>query len=172
MVTGHGVDSASAELSNLSAALWRIRELLDLLTYRIEVQRALSESGRARWLAHASTEVESLLRRIREAELLHAVEVGPAATALGLPEDASLAQLVAAAPAPWDHLLAEHRQALIDATTELTQSGELNRQLLDAGYQAVQAALVSLAGSTPAQTYSASGEPEHDSSPHLFDQSS
>lgn len=160
----------TAALSGLSSALWQIRELLDLLVYKVDVEQSLVETGRSVWLPHASTEVECLLDRMYEAELLRAIEVGPAAAALGLPEDSSLAQLVAAAPEPWGHVLAEHRQALIDATTELTESTATNRQLLDESYRAVQKTLDALAGATTGQTYTAAGASDRSRTPRLFDQ--
>ncbi len=165
-------DVAVDACEELSESLWRARELLELLAYRVEVQRALVETGRVSWVARATQEVDDLLARIRAAELLRAVNTVPTAQALGLADTVSLAEIAEAAPAPWDHVLGEHRQALLEATRDLTEAARANRELLAAGAHAVEDVLAQFSGPVAASTYSATGAAEHDSTRRLFDQSS
>jgi hypothetical protein len=165
-------DEATQAFADLSAALWRVRELLDLLTYKIEVERALVETGRAPWVPRATQEIERLMNQVREADLLRAIETAPVAEALRLDGRAPLGEIVAAAPEPWDHVLADHQQALLAATRELTEAAEANRQLLAAGYRSVQDTLAQFTGSAAAATYTATGAAVPASERRLFDQSS
>ncbi len=164
-------DGAREAFTDLSDALWRVRSLLDVLAYRIEVERALVETGRSAWVVRATEEIEHLLAQVHSAELLRTIDTGPAAEALGLAEDASLGEIVAAAPAPWDHVLAEHRAALLAATSDLTDAAEETRQLLAAGFRAVQDTLAQFTGASAAGTYTATGAPEAASVHRLFDRS-
>src|SRR3954453_7804841 len=45
-------------LPDLAAVLWRQRELLEHLAYKLECERLLMTTGRTRWLAAATSEVE------------------------------------------------------------------------------------------------------------------
>ncbi len=158
-------------LSALSDALWRVRGLLDLLAYRVEVERALVESGRTTHLARATDEIERLLDEVRSAELIMAIDTGPACEVLGLAQTASLGQIVAASPAPWDHVLSEHRIALLTATGELAEAAEANRQALAVGLRSVHDSLSQFSAAATAGTYTATGAPETGSAHRLFDRS-
>ena len=48
-------------MEKLSLVLWRERELLEELHYRLEVEQLVLASGRSRWLAHATRDVDALL---------------------------------------------------------------------------------------------------------------
>lgn len=162
---------AAQQCAELSGALWAVRGLLERLAYRLEVQRALVETGRATWVARAAQEVEIALEQVRGAELVRAVDTAPVAVALGLDPEATLSQIAALAPAPWDELLAEHRTALLEATRDLTESAAANRDVLAAGAQAVEDVLSRFTGPTPAATYGPTGARQTDSTRRLFDQS-
>ena len=56
-------------LSELSDVLWTERRLLELLLFKLEEEQLVLTSGRTRWLAHATREVETVLDQIRDAEL-------------------------------------------------------------------------------------------------------
>ena len=47
--------------NELSALLWRERELLELLTFKLEEEQLLLTAGRTRWIEHATREVEQVL---------------------------------------------------------------------------------------------------------------
>ena len=64
---------AETALAHVSSALWRIRELLELLTFKLETEQVLVAAGRTRWLGRATHEVELVLEEIRHAELRRSI---------------------------------------------------------------------------------------------------
>jgi hypothetical protein len=161
---------AERALAGASSTLWRLRELLDLLTFKLEEERLLLAAGRARWLGRATHEVELVLAEIRRTELLRSVEVESAAEALGLPAGPTLSRLAQAAPPPWNDILADHRAAFLAATGEISAIAESNRELLTASYRAVQETLSGLRGERSADAYTAAGVPAAAGGTRLFDQ--
>ncbi|MBF0689198.1 MAG: flagellar export chaperone FlgN [Cellulomonas sp.] len=148
--------STRAVLERLSEVLWRERHLLELLLFKLEEEQLVLTSGRTRWLGHATREVEAVLDEIRTAELGRAVEADAAAQALGLEPGASLAELAAHAPAPWDELLRTHRDAFASLTAEISALADGNRELLAVSHRAAQETLMSLRDTV--QTYDGSGQ--------------
>lgn len=142
-------------LNELSGVLWRERQLLELLLFKLEEEQLVLTSGRTRWLGHATREVESVLEQIRTAELGRAVEAEAAARELGVPEGSSLSVLAASAPAPWDDLLREHHEAFVTLTDEIKSLAESNRDLLATSHRAAQETLMSLQDTV--QTYDPRG---------------
>ncbi|WP_183094866.1 flagellar protein FlgN [Nocardioides stalactiti] len=136
-------------MEKLSLILWRERELLELLSYKLEVERLVLASGRTRWLINATREIEDILATIRETEVLRSVAADEAAAELGLSHDPSLAALAAAAPDPWGSLLLEHRDAFVAAAREIAQLSEDNQGLLTAGFRSARATLLGIVGSGP-----------------------
>lgn len=136
-------------MEKLSLILWRERELLELLSYKLEVERLVLASGRTRWLVNATREIEDVLATIRETEVLRALAADEAAAELGLAPDPSLASLAAAAPDPWGTLLLEHRDAFVVAAREIAQLSEDNQGLLTAGYRSARATLLGIVGNGP-----------------------
>ena len=93
-------------MEKLSLILWRERELLEALEYRLEVEQLVMANGRTRWLARAARDVEHVLDQIRQVELLRSVAADEAAAALGLDPNPSLGGLIAAVDEPWSSILA------------------------------------------------------------------
>lgn len=137
-------------LVELSSALWRERELLEALRCTLEEQRLMVAAGRSQRLDRSAGEVESVLTELRRTELLRAMEADAAAAELGLSPNPSLVALAAAAGELWEAVLSEHRRALREATAAISELAEGNRGLLEAGYRAASAALLTGAGSGPA----------------------
>jgi hypothetical protein len=126
------VPIASTSLCNeVSAVLWWERDLLDGLTFTLEVQRLVLLPGRDRWLARASRGVEESLDRLRQAELVRAVRVARLALELDLDPSPSLRVVVAALNEPWNEVFAGHLQALREATGEVRRLADHNRLQLD-----------------------------------------
>lgn len=143
-------------LSELSSVLWRTRELLELLLFKLEEKQLLLAAGRSRWLPYATREVEVVLDQIRQAEVLRATHAQAVALELGLAPDASLEQLAESAPAPWSDLLHQHRKAFLTLTAEISALAETNRELLTTGQRAVRETMMAFAGS--ADTYGPQGQ--------------
>ncbi|WP_413451450.1 flagellar export chaperone FlgN [Georgenia phoenicis] len=131
-------------LRALSDLLWRERDLLELLHYRLEVEHLLLSAGRTELLPVAVREVDEVLGRVRTAELARAAEIALVTEALGLDDGASLLDIATAAPAPWDGMLHEHRRAFLTLTTEIATVTETNRDFLMATHHATQETLMSL----------------------------
>lgn len=134
-------------LSDVSTILWRERQLLELLLFKLEEERLLLAAGRVRFLARAAREVDSVLEAIRHAELARAVEVEAVGGGLGLGSCPSLRELAEVAPEPWPSLLTDHRQAFLTIAREITDVAGANRRLLVDGQRAV-AETVRTAGGT------------------------
>ena len=132
-----------AEVSNI---LWRERNLLELLLFKLEEEQLVLAAGRTRWLARATQEVELVLEEIRGCELERAVEIAHLAEHLGLGAEPSLRELAAASPPPWGGLLEQHRAAFLTATQEIAQLAKMNRELLAGGLKATEEALHWLVG--------------------------
>ena len=144
-------------LTEVSSILWRERELLDLLLFKLEEEQLLLASGRTRWLGHATREVEMVLGEMKRAELGRAVEVEAVAAELGLAPGVSLRELADGAPPPWGGILREHRNAFLVATQEITVLARSNQDLLANGYRAARDTLASLSGAD-VTTYAPDGQ--------------
>jgi hypothetical protein len=143
-------------LADLSSILWREREMLELLLFKLEEEQLILANNRTRWLAHATREVELVLDQIRRTEVVRAVEVEAIASQLGLGSDASLTDLADSSPAPWNDLLREHRRAFLTLAAEVSTLAQANRDLLTAGQRAVREAMLAVVGSV--ETYGRRGQ--------------
>ena len=139
-------------LPDLAAVLWRQRELLELLAYRLECEQLLLASGRSRWLPAATAEVEALLDDLTVVEMQRAAVSDNAARELGLPEGATLEEIAGTAQPPWTEVLMEHRSALLALTAELGAVAEASRAMTTAGLAAVEATLAAVGGRVGATT--------------------
>jgi len=136
--------AAATALRALSDLLWRERDLLESLHYRLEVEQLLLGAGRTALLPIAAREVDETLSAIRAAELARAAEVRAVAEQLGLADGASLLDIAETAPAPWEGILREHRTALLTLTSEISTAAKTNREALAVAHHATQETLMSL----------------------------
>lgn len=166
----HREEGVVAACADLSESLWRTRELLESLAYRIEVQRALVETGRGSWLARSTRDVDELIATIRTSELSRAVELLPLTELLGLSPEASLREVAEAVPTPWDQVFAEHRHALAELTQGLTEAALANKELLASSARAIDEALARFRTTGTGSTYTASGSRDRESSARFFDE--
>jgi hypothetical protein len=143
-------------LSEVSNILWRERQLLELLVFKLEEEQLVLASGRTRWLSHATREVETILEEIKRVELERAMAVAGSVGELGLSAVPTLRELAAVAPTPWDGIFAEHRRALLTLAQEIEAITKANRDMLTRGQQAAREALASL-GEIDLDAYDASG---------------
>jgi flagellar FlgN protein len=143
-------------LADLSSVLWRERDLLELLLFKLEEEQLLLAAGRTRWVAHATTEIDIVRGQLQRAEVLRAAEVLAVAEALGLDGDASLAQLADRADEPWSGLLHEHRDAFRTLTAEINALAEANHDMLAAGLRSVRETMLAVPAAT--ETYGRRGE--------------
>ena len=142
-------------VERLSQVLWRERELLEELQYKLEVEQLVLAGGRTRWLMRAATEVESVLDDMRRTELMRAVAADQVAAALGLDPNPSLRQLSELAPEPWGEIFQEHRAAFATLTQEITALADGNRELIGSGLRSARETLMALDAAT--EGYAADG---------------
>jgi hypothetical protein len=137
--------ASPADGSDLSAALWREREALDLLLYKLETQQLLLSAGRTEWLAAASGELEAAISLLRAAGVERSIAAQERASAWGVPADADLRQIVAAAPDTlWRELLGEHLAAMAGLTDRVTRTRDANLALLRTAERSIVTALESI----------------------------
>jgi hypothetical protein len=122
-------------LREVSDILWRERRLLELLEFKLEEERLLTEAGLGRWIHRATREVALVRGELRRAELDRAVFVQAAAAELGVEGMPTLKQLMAAAPPPWDGILDRHGQALKRAAAAVVDLTEQCEQAVAGGAQ-------------------------------------
>ena len=143
-------------LSDVSNILWRERQLLELLVFKLEEEQLVLAAGRSRWLAYATREVESVLGEIKRVELERAVQVAAAGRELGLSGSPSLRELSALTESPWDGIFNEHRRALLTLAQEIDSITRSNRELLQRGHQAARDAIAAM-GEIDIDAYDARG---------------
>src|SRR5690242_19256564 len=113
-------------LNDVSNILWRERQLLELLVFKLEEEQLVLAAGRTRWLAHATREVETVLAEIKRVELERAIEVQAVAQELGMETAPSLRELASLVPSPWDGIFEEHRRALLETAQEIDSVAKAN----------------------------------------------
>ena len=131
-------------VAELSAVLWRERQLLELLLFKLEEEQLVLSSGRSRWLGHATREVEQVLDQIRTAELGRSMEADATARDLGIEPGSGLLALAKAAPEPWGDLLTSHREAFVTLTSQIQDVAHGNRDLLTSSHRAAQETILGL----------------------------
>ncbi len=149
------------EANEVSNILWRERQLLELLVFKLEEEQLVLAAGRTRWLAFATREVETVLEEIKRLELDRAVHVQGLARALSLGTTPSLRELMEQAPTPWDRIFAEHRRALLELAQEIDSVAKSNRDMLTRGQLATREALASL-GEIELDVYTPNGNAQAD----------
>lgn len=143
-------------LSEVSNILWRERQLLELLVFKLEEEQLVLAAGRNRWLPHATREVETVLGEIKRIELERAVTLAGIANEMDLSDSPSLRELASLAPPPWDGIFAEHRRALLALAQEIDSVAKANRDLLQRGQLATREALHAI-GEIDIEAYNAAG---------------
>lgn len=136
-------------LEEVSIILWRERNLLDILHFKLEEERLVAAAGLSRWLPQAAREVEIVLAELQQIEGPRTGALDAAAAELGLQPGRDLHEVAAAAPPPWDGLLEQHRQAFRAATSAIGPLERLHRDLLGRGTEAVFAWLAAADGVAP-----------------------
>lgn len=155
--------------NELSMRLWRERELLESLLFKLEEQELILAAGRSRWVQLAADEVEEVLGRIRHAGLGRAIEVTSVAEEWGAPADATLRELIAHAPTDaWREIFEEHLRAMTALAAEVAARRDANTLHLRAALRATQEAIAGLGVDTG--EYGADGtSTKGDAAPRILD---
>lgn len=142
----------------LSTMLWRERSLLDLLTFKLEEEQLLLTAGKTRWIQHATREVEQVVQQMQVASLERDMAVSTVAEEWGLPVDAGLRDIAAAAPEAWKDIFHSHLKAMSDQTRQIAALRDANEQFLRAAARSGQETIASI--QREPGTYDASGRPQ------------
>ena len=156
-------------MEKLSQILWRERELLETLLFKLEEEQMVLAGGRTRWLTRAAREVENVLDTIRETEILRAVAAEEVAAELGLTANPSLRALADAVAEPWHTLLLDHHEAFTAATREIGALADANRELITSGYRSARETLMTLGDTTQGYDAAGSAVPVTDSRRRMVD---
>jgi flagellar biosynthesis/type III secretory pathway chaperone len=157
-------------VNELSAVLWRERELLELLTFKLEEEQLLLTAGKSRWIEHATREVEQVLDRLRTAGLERTVEVAVVAEEWGTSSEAPLRELVDHAPeGPWADIFSSHLRAMTELTRQIKQLRDENEQFLRAAARSTQETLATVSSDPSLYDSHGAGRTATVSSSHLFD---
>ena len=125
-------------MADLSSILWRERTLLDLLLFRLEVERLVLSSGRSWWLTIAAREIEVVLAEMRQVELERAISVDTLAEEQNLPPNPSLREIAECSPEPWRAIWLDHREAFTALTSQISELAHGNRRMLPASVPAAE----------------------------------
>jgi hypothetical protein len=116
------------QLRDVSNILWRERNLLELLAFKLDSERLLARAGRTRWLDRADHEVEMVLGELKAVELERGIQVEALGKELGLDDAATLLVLAETVPEEWSGILSEHRRALLELARDVDRSARRSRR--------------------------------------------
>ncbi|POH59399.1 flagellar protein FlgN [Arthrobacter glacialis] len=154
----------------LTTLLWRERELLELLVFKLEEEHLILTSGKTRWLDNATREVSHVVNRLRAATLERTAVAAEVALKWGLTDDAGLLDLADGAPAgPWQEILSDHHSAMMTTVEQIRGLRDTNLQFLRAGLRSAQDTAANL--TTEAGTYDHRGHTSQDAVARILDQS-
>lgn len=108
-------------MDKLSQILWRERELLDTLLFRLEEERLVHASRDRRLQWRATDEVDSVLEEFRVTELMRAVVTDEVAEQIGIPAGPSLLALAAAVEEPWRSILLDHHETIASMSATIAE---------------------------------------------------
>jgi FlgN protein len=118
---------------DLSHQLWTMRELLQHLVFKLEVQGMLMSTSRTRWVPFAAAEVDAILEAIDEVEHLRAAASRRLEAQNGFPGDIRLTDLIDRLGQPWGPLLAQHRLHLLSLQAEIEDMSRANHEMARRG---------------------------------------
>jgi len=144
-------------LGDLSRLLWEQRELIGLLEFRLEVQQLLTIAGRPERLPLAISDIEGVMERIRMSEDVRLGVVAECSVLLGLGVGASLRELTAATPDPWNFVLEDHQTALLQLVASTEELAATNRELAAKGVTESRRAFETV-GDSPVTAYGRHGD--------------
>lgn len=143
---------------DLSHQLWTLRELLEQLVFKLEVQMLLLGAGRARWIPFASAEVEAIIEAIAEVEIAREAATRRLTAQRSLPPTTSLADLGAHLGAPWGPVLHQHRLHLLSLQAEVEELSRSNHELARHGMTRAREVIAAL-GEPDIDVYDPKGAP-------------
>lgn len=145
----------------LTDLLWHERTLVEALLYKLVCARLLLAADERRFVPVALGEIEHAVGLLQGAERSRQAMVRAVAEELGLPQGTlSLHDLARRAPAPFDTVLDEHREAFLRLTEAIEGETSTNRRLASTALGHIQTTLTAFQGqSATSNRYDAVGRP-------------
>jgi hypothetical protein len=143
-ISALAADEGSADWAGASTTLWREREALEQLLFKLFEQHLVLAAGSVRWLHLVDDEVHAAAEAVRGAELIRSAEFEVLGRRAGLPAAASLREFVDAAAEPWPLVFDDHRTALHELALQVRATAADNMRMLQAGAKAIRETLSSL----------------------------
>ncbi len=121
-------------IGDFAAVLWRERELLEILTFKLEEEQLLLVTRKSRWLQFATREIEQVLDPLRVVGLERSVKALSLAEEWNGSANPTLRNLVEnAPPGPWGEILEAHLDAMTRAVAQISELRDANKHLLQSG---------------------------------------
>ena len=73
-ITVDEMDSQTKELSEFCGVLWREREVVERVLFKVLAQQLVLKSGHSRWLVAANTEIELAVNDLRVIEVVRSIK--------------------------------------------------------------------------------------------------
>lgn len=154
--------------NELSIQLWRERELLEMLLFKLDEQQLLLAAGRSQWIQFAAREIDQVLDRLRGAGLARTVEVATVAEEWGAGEASTIRELIEHAPeGAWQEVFADHLRALTKLAAEIEQMRDANAEQLSGVLRATQETIAALGHDTG--EYTTKGDRARDDAARIID---
>jgi hypothetical protein len=129
---------------DLSHQLWTMRELLEQMVYKLEMQGLLLAAGRTRWLPFLNSEIESLMEAVNAVDTARSQASARLARRYGLRPDVTLSELLQYVEHPWGQLLSQHRLHLVSLQSEVEDVSNSNQELARRGLMRSREIIASL----------------------------
>ncbi len=121
-----------------------MRELLEQMVCKLEMQGLLLAAGRTRWMPMLNGEIETLMEAINAVDSARSQASGRLARRYGLAAQASLTDMLQYIEHPWGQLLAQHRLHLLSLQSEIEDVSHANQELARRGLMRSREIIASL----------------------------
>jgi hypothetical protein len=143
---------------DLSHQLWTLRELLEELVYKLEVQRLLLGAGKTRWLPSIDAELAAVIAAITEVDTARQHAQAAVADHCGLARTASLDDLIAELDEQRAGILRSHRLHLTSLQHQVVDASLGNQDLARNGVARARDLVAALGGAVTNDAYGPVGQ--------------
>ena len=140
----------------LSHQLWMLRELMEQLVYKLELQSMLLAAGRVRWLPFIAAEVDAVIDAVCRLEDDRQTASRRLAMQIGVSAGSSLTEVADQLADPWGSVLRQHRLHLLSLQGEVEAAAQANHELARRGVLRTRELLAGL-GEETVDLYTPSG---------------
>lgn len=147
-------------LDQLTRRMLLLHDQMEQLVCALDIQQLVLMHSRLRWLPVVTENVAVLVEEIKLSEADRIPIAAAAATSLGLPPTASLADLADAAGEPYRSSWRRTRLQLIAFQQEIEVIGATSRELTQHGTVTAREVITTLGGTAEPTSYSATGRSE------------